>query len=341
MKRVKTNYNLVNFTLGDDVISHDGKLLLTKGSKLRKLDILILLNRGIDEILIENKELTNVDSEFLEVYNKGLASVEKIFNQAADNKKIDLDYTYKFFEEIHKSVGSNINYIKQLVALKELDEYTIQHSLNVGILSIIIGNLMELDEKEIIQIGYGGLLHDIGKSLVPNEILLKPAKLTPEEFSIMQNHSKIGYDILLKNNVDDKIILSSVLMHHERLDGSGYPRGLVREDIPLAAQIVTVADIFDAITSERVYKGAASVLCAYTELKELAFKEKINASVVIKFLERLSDTMEGRKILMADGSIGKLIKSYPYEPRKSLIEVNGRYIDLNKETSFMIEKFVD
>lgn len=341
MKKVKINYKLENFILAEDVVSEDGRLLLVKGCKLRKLDILILINRGIDEIFIMDKELSKIDPEFLEVYNKGLKSVEKIFNQANDDKKIDLEYTYKIFYDIQRNIGSNINIVKQLVALKELDLYTAQHSLNVGILSVVLSNLMELDELDVIKIGYGGLLHDIGKSLIPDDILKKPYKLTDKEFSIIKNHPKYGYDILKKNKIDDEIILSCVLMHHERLNGSGYPMGLKSKDISLAAQIVAIADIFDAITSERVYNGAASIIFAYTELKELAYNEKVNVRVVIKFLERLSDSMEGRKILLSNGSIGKFIKSYPYEPEKSLIEVNGKYIDLNKETTMIIERFLD
>ncbi len=141
-------------------------------------------------------------------------------------------------------------------ALDSRDSYTWHHSENVSKYSVKVAKKMNLAKETIDIIRIGGLLHDIGKIGIPEYILTKPAKLTEEEYNIIKTHTQIGYDILKHvSNFKDSGVLDIVLYHHERFDGKGYPKGLKENEIPLVARIVAVADTFDAMTSERVYRN--------------------------------------------------------------------------------------
>jgi putative nucleotidyltransferase with HDIG domain len=146
----------------------------------------------------------------------------------------------------------NKNLLSSVAKLKSYDEYTFEHSINVGIFASSLAKHIGLPEQEVEILTLSGILHDTGKMLVPSEILNKPGKLTDEEFKIMKSHVIKGYDYLLKQGFD-KESLKIVIEHHERYDGSGYPYGLSDKDISLHGKIGAVVDIYDAITSDRVY----------------------------------------------------------------------------------------
>jgi putative nucleotidyltransferase with HDIG domain len=154
-------------------------------------------------------------------------------------------------------------------ALDSRDSYTSGHSQNVSIYATNIAMKMKLSQDLIEAIRIGGLLHDIGKIGVPESILLKPGKLSEDEFAIIKTHPNIGYEMIKHvKEFHDKGILDIVMYHHERYDGKGYPKGLKGEEIPLAARIMGVADSFDAMTSKRVYSQKMSIKDALLEIKK-------------------------------------------------------------------------
>ncbi len=150
----------------------------------------------------------------------------------------------------NKAVALNIS------ELKTSDEYTFNHSVDVATISMIIAKAEGMSEHEIAEIGSAGLLHDIGKTLIPPEILNKPAKLTPEEFEVIKQHSRLSYDLVKKNPEISLSVAMAMLQHHEKTDGSGYPVGAMANLIHPYAKIMAVADIYDALVSTRPYKKA-------------------------------------------------------------------------------------
>ncbi len=163
-----------------------------------------------------------------------------------------------------------VSILKSFVRIVEAkDSYTRFHSQRVAEYSMGIAEVMGLPQEERDVLRTAALIHDIGKLAVPDSILLKPGRLSKEEFEVVKLHTMAGADILkpLKSYRREREV---VLYHHERWDGSGYPEGLVGNEIPLLARIVAVADSFDAMTSERVYRRAMSFQQAYEELKSLA-----------------------------------------------------------------------
>lgn len=153
-------------------------------------------------------------------------------------------------------------------ALDSRDPYTHHHSENVSMYAVKIAEKMNLPKELCTAIRIGGLLHDIGKIGIPEHILTKKDKLTEEEYSIIKSHPYIGYNMISHiSNFRQSSVLDIVLYHHERFDGTGYPRGLSREEIPLCARIVAVADTFDAMTSRRVYREELDLSFTLDEIR--------------------------------------------------------------------------
>lgn len=147
------------------------------------------------------------------------------------------------------------------------DSYTRNHSDRVSEYSVLIGKELGLSQDDLQMLRIGGLLHDIGKTEIPDSILFKNSRLTEDEYSQMKGHTVMGADIL-QNNAKFKDILPTVKYHHEKYDGTGYPSNLKGEEIPLFARITAIADTFDAMTSNRPYRNALSINEAKTEIKE-------------------------------------------------------------------------
>lgn len=172
-------------------------------------------------------------------------------------------------EEIHntsnqmvKSISRNSGALLSLVGLKTKDDYTFMHCVSVGVLMITLGKKMGLSEKELHNAGVAGLLHDIGKALVPIEILNKPGRLTDGEMDVMRSHPGLGYEMLKKSGFNNYDALDVVHHHHERLDGRGYPEKLDVSNISQLARMGAITDVYDAVTSNRVYHTAITPTAA-------------------------------------------------------------------------------
>jgi HD-GYP domain-containing protein (c-di-GMP phosphodiesterase class II) len=164
------------------------------------------------------------------------------------------------------------------------DKYTSLHSRNVSHYAYLIGKEMKLSQKQCESLSLGGLIHDIGKIGVPDRILLKSSKLTDEEYNIMKQHPVIGYEILKSSKLlRNRGILDMVLYHHERFDGQGYPYGLAGKEIPLDSRIISVADAFDAMTSQRIYRLGRTIDYAMNEIRKHSGTQ-FDPQVVVAFL---------------------------------------------------------
>ncbi len=166
-----------------------------------------------------------------------------------------LQHIDEVVEQLVAAIGDDRAALVNISDLKAYDEYTFHHSLSVAVLAIAIGQYMGFDKAALNRLGKAAIMHDIGKTAVPLEILNKPAKLTPEEFDIVKTHSAAGYYYLVAQGIGDDPLRQGVLSHHERLDGTGYPHGLSGDEIPLLARIISVADVYDALTSHRPYRN--------------------------------------------------------------------------------------
>jgi putative nucleotidyltransferase with HDIG domain len=202
--------------------------------------------------------------------------------------------------------------------LKDYDQYTFTHSVNVSVLSIAIGRRLGSSLQELNNLGFAGLLHDVGKMKVPEGILNKPGKLTDAEFEIMKAHPALGYEYLRSERGISQEILFAVKYHHEKADGSGYPSGLTDTEIPRFAKIIAIADVYDAITSERVYhKGMVP-----SDALKLIFSwsgKHFNESLVKFFINIMGIYPVGTLVLLDTNELAIILEPNKDEPMRPKI----------------------
>jgi HD-GYP domain-containing protein (c-di-GMP phosphodiesterase class II) len=181
-------------------------------------------------------------------------AVVSIFTQARMGKAIDAEGARMLVDEIDASIARNPDALVSLARLKTADNYTFMHSVAVCGLMLSLGRQLRLEPRQLQEAGLAGLLHDLGKALVPHEMLNKPGKLTDGEFDVMKTHPALGHGLLIEAGTAGEVALDVCLHHHERVDGSGYPHRLQGSAISLYAKMGAVCDVYDAITSNRPYK---------------------------------------------------------------------------------------
>ncbi len=216
-------------------------------------------------------------------------------------------------------------------ALKISDEYTFQHSVDVATISMLIAKNSNMSEEEIQKIGMSGLLHDVGKSKIPNELLNKAGKLTEEEFAIMKKHSLFGYQILQEKQGIPQEVLLGVLQHHEKLTGKGYPLGLTSEKISPYAKILAIADIYDALVTERPYKKAFSQQDAIEMI--MAMTDELDITFMRNFLGIIILYPVGSVVTLSNGERAKVLKNnsqYPLRPTVIGLHT-GKIYDLSED----------
>ncbi len=182
-------------------------------------------------------------------------AVSSMFAEARMGKAVSVEQVGPLVEEITESVARNPGALINVARLKTVDDYTYMHSVAVCALMIALGKQVGLDQTQLQAAGVGGLLHDMGKALMPLEVLNKPGKLTDEEFAIIKSHPQRGYEVLKEGGTASESVLDVALHHHEKIDGSGYPKGLAADEITLLAKMGAICDVYDAITSNRPYKS--------------------------------------------------------------------------------------
>lgn len=268
---------------------------------------------------LSKEDIENTKDYFQKEYIDLLLKADEKYNLIS--KLIDESYE----QELHSFLQSKVLTREEVIAYSKMlaysidfrSEATVKHTILVEAISYQIGKLTGLGEENLTQIKVASVLHDVGKIAIPVEILEKPGKLTQQEFEIMKNHSRIGYDILSDLNIDD--IRNIATLHHEKIDGTGYPFGLKGEDLSLEARIVAIGDIVSALFGARSYKEAFN-------------KEKI-----IKILEAM---VRSNKI---DSEIAALfINNYDFIMKEALEESNELmeiYMNLNIEYNTLLEQF--
>jgi HD-GYP domain-containing protein (c-di-GMP phosphodiesterase class II) len=181
-------------------------------------------------------------------------AMRDLFGEARMGKAIDAGESAALVNDVAESIDRHPDAFRSLARLKNADEYTYMHSVAVCALMVSLGRAVGLDEAQCREAGLAGMLHDLGKALMPQEILNKPGKLTPEEFDIIKTHPKRGYELLTGAKDMPAGVLDVCLHHHERIDGTGYPDRLPNDKITLFARMGAICDVYEAVTSDRPYK---------------------------------------------------------------------------------------
>ncbi|MDO5381222.1 MAG: HD-GYP domain-containing protein [Eubacteriales bacterium] len=346
--------------ISQDVILPDGNILVKKGTALDMNLISTISGYHILEINVYDEVAENYDANYSassslgeseQYYDKIRNSKEfEIFNESykanVDMVKQQLNHVVttgapidpdELLKGTMKIVATNTNSLQlfdMLHVMRHMDDLTYVHSINVALISSVIGKLMNYSEEEIKLLTLCGLLHDIGKLLIPDEILNKPGKLTDNEYAIMKKHVNLGYEQLKTQNLDIRIKEVS-LLHHEKCDGTGYPFGLKSKDIPACAKIVTIADVYDAMTANRVYRGSICPFEVIDIMQADAFT-KYDPIYIIPFLKKVAGSYIHTDVKLSDGRTGKVILINDNALHKPSVLVGNELIDLSKKKDLKI-----
>lgn len=241
------------------------------------------------------------------IYRQAGQFVAETMARVYEGKTIDTKLAREAVAECVRSILHSPDAFLWLIQLKNSDEYTAQHSLNVCVLSIALGRHINLSDANLQNVGLCGLMHDMGKMLVPDHILNKPGRLDPDEMEIMRGHTTKGFELLKSSENMYQGAIKTALMHHEMLNGKGYPNQLISHDIPLFTRMVTIADIYDAMTSDRVYQKGRTHLEATSIMADMS-GESLEERLVTKFIESLGVYPPGCVVMLTNGIIAIVVE---------------------------------
>ncbi|MFA6179424.1 MAG: HD-GYP domain-containing protein [Candidatus Methylopumilus sp.] len=265
-------------------------------------------------------------------------AVSSMFSEVRMGKAINSENALPLVNDIVASVSRNQNAFTSLVRLKSKDDYTYMHSVAVCALMVALARELGLDEDQIRQAGMAGLLHDIGKMVIPDEVLNKPGALSDDEFMVVRRHSEFGHAILSRSHNIDEVCLDVCLHHHEKIDGSGYPHKLKGDEISLFAKMGAVCDVYDAVTSNRPYKAgwepgvSLQRMSQWTEhFDQVVFKAFVKC-VGIYPIGSLVKLKSGRLGVVMDQSAQSLLTPVVkvFFSTKSKTRIAAEVIDLSK-----------
>ncbi len=226
--------------------------------------------------------------------------------------------------------------LKLLSKVMMIDGYTLNHSVQVSLISTLIGQWLGLSVNDQFKLGYAGLLHDVGKSKIPVHVLNKPSKLSPEEYEAIKKHSEYSVDQIKGLPQVNEDIRSAILQHHEKTDGTGYPMRLSGDAIHFYAQILCIADIYSAMTTDKVYNRKFTPLKAAEEVYNASFSNKVNPEIANLFLRNIYRMLVGSQVRLNNGKEGEIVYFNRFSPAKPLVKIGEEFVDLYREKDLVI-----
>lgn len=277
-----------------------------------------------DTVKIKDNDEKNIKNK----YEQNVETMKTLIDRVRKGVPLDMARVREITQTILSGVYASKGNIGPLAQATNAEEYLYTHSINVAFMAMTIGKWMGCSERTIKHLVLAGLLHDIGKSKIPKNIIDKPGTLTEKEYDLMKQHPRYGYDIL--NDIDSihKDVLMGILTHHEREDGTGYPLKLTSEKINLIGKILAVADIYDAMTSTRVYKKGQSPFEVFELMQNGSFG-KLHPVILEKFIKNMAEYYNGSTVLLSNGMEGEVVFINYNKISKPIVKVDNQFIDLS------------
>lgn len=326
-KEVETDYLLPGDIVAQDIYLRSGALVIKAGTPLNE--------RYIETLRRMGARIVTIDLSL--VYMNAVNDSKMLMKKASESKIITPEEVKTSIAPIIREVKRERNITRLLFELQSQDEYTFQHTINIGVISMVLAKwLGYTDEEEQTKIAVAGTMHDIGKGKIPESILKKPGKLTVKEFDIMKKHVILGYKMLRHAETYDESVSLAVLQHHERTDGSGYPNGLKGEEIHPYARIISVADVYHALTSKRVYRDNIDPFSVLDHLKNSL--DNMDASIVLTFIDNMLNCLLGCLVKLKNGETAKVVFVDRNHLSKPIlrIESSGELINLRERNDYKI-----
>lgn len=348
--------------LAEDIYTKTNELIVSCNTILNDMIITKIKKYGIFHILVyeREKEEQNIQEEITEkdvylhreklrksqdfsVFKKdfehSIMGLKKTFGRIMEDN--GLEQTEELLGRVDSMVkqGHGILHIMDMLnCMREYDDVTYAHSISVGLLCRLIGEWLKYPEEELQKLTLAGLLHDIGKLQISNSIISKPGKLTDEEYKIIQSHPEMGYNILKDKDFEQGVKLAA-LMHHERCDGTGYPLRLPAGKIHYWSKIVSIADVYDAMTADRSYRKG---MCPFEVLKiwEKDGYIKYDTALLLMFMEKTAYSYINSTVRLSDGRVGEIVSIKKDALPRPLVRVGQEFVDLDKEKEIFIQQII-
>lgn len=332
-------------------VEQNGRILLKKDNPITKQMIEKLQNLyfiGVVEVYIKKVEKKKTEAEIKkeqehkkieEDFKEISFKLQKTFRQIVSEDSIAMNEIREFSQKIQNELKPSSVVLKNIVLYGSGTDSIYRHGVNVAALSALLGKWVGLEKSQLNLLVYSAILHDFGKTKIDRDVLKKEVPLSKNEFSHIKTHANAGYQIIKQIQFLDKSVSYGVLMHHEREDGSGYPLGLKAEAIHSFAKIIAIADVFDAINSDRGYKKKKPPFEALQIVKNESLG-KLNYEYAKIFLEHVIDYYTGEEVLLNNNERCKIIQMNVNNLDRPLVIMNGEFVDLDKEKDLYIKELL-
>jgi HD-GYP domain-containing protein (c-di-GMP phosphodiesterase class II) len=353
MRRILLENITSGMKLAKPLYSAEGIVLLTAGieiterfvTRLKELDVTYIY---VEDELTQDIDIPDVISEKTRV--EAVSTAKQIIEQIKVGRGVDASQAKKVSNMLVDELCQNHGVMLNFVDMRTSKDYLFSHCVNVSVLAIMTGINFGFDELRLRDLGVGALLHDVGKTQISQEVLNKKDRLTVTELAEIKKHPVLGFEILRKNPDISLVSAHCAFQHHERFDGTGYPRGLKDDEIHQFAQIVAIADVYDALTSDSSYRQAVSVYEALAIILK-AGGTYFNEELVNRFVENIAVYPIGSVIRLNNNQIGVVVdisREYKTKPVVRIILDENKQainqlmeIDLSKNPRLYIADVVE
>lgn len=340
-KVIRLNKLQPGMIVAKTIVSETGKVLLGQGTLLTGALIAQLIKWQVTEVAVAMPTAGNMSQQqFTALYETTLESVARHFESVRAFQEVPVAELTELVDSYLELMVNVAGVVDRLYKVQMHNEYTFQHSLNVAVLSGVLGKWMGFSGRRLKELILAGLLHDIGKTLVPAEILNKASRLSGEEMNVIRAHSAQGYQLLQDCKDIPNAVKLGVCQHHEREDGSGYPFGLRHYHIHIYAKIVAVADSYDAMSSERVYRPKMPPF----QVIEILLEQlgKLNTQVCVTLLTNIRRFLLGSSVLLSDGKKATIVELNDMLRIRPIVQnEQGEVIDLARREDLEVVTIFD
>ncbi|WP_378956326.1 HD-GYP domain-containing protein [Pelosinus sp. sgz500959] len=355
-KRYGIDDVLPGMEVGKDVLTDSGQIMLTVGTILTESIIeglkcwdvpsvfiqeKISTPKSIDVPVVKEIPLSKSQRKFCNQYDETMSQIKKTFATMRDSKEAPFQELKQLADQSIFPMLESVGVINHLQMIGQQDDYTFQHSVNVAVICGMLGKWLGYTGAALTDLVLAGLLHDIGKTQIPLDILNKPGALSAQETEIMKNHSMLGYKLIKDNKNLSPNIIYAVLQHHERMDGSGYPFKVTKDKWHEYARIVAVADTYAAMTAQRVYHDKDTPFAVVESMNNEMFN-KLDPHICTVFLNNVRNYFVGNFVQLSDGRraevvyLGQFIASRP-----TVCTQDGQFIDLERNKNISIIDIIE
>jgi putative nucleotidyltransferase with HDIG domain len=331
----------VNQRLARNIYDEDGNLLLAQDIILEARHIEQLLIKGYREVYLQEeklpveqtvieKKIVSSKSSLSPEMGTAVEHIKEFMLRVSAGHAITRSQVEETIDLIYPEIVGTTNILNQIRLLRQKDEYTMKHSVSVSVIAVKIGESMGIPEGSLRSLGIAALLHDIGKARISIDLINKPTELTLQEFQEIQKHPLHGFKIVQDMKIPDTEVVTAILQHHEHYDGSGYPFRVFGRKLHIFSRIIAVADVFDALTSDRPYRKAIPLFDALDEVVNNSVGH-LDPIITRRLATYILNMIPGEIVKLNDGSTASVVLVNRDEPHRPMVRTGNHFINLKEE----------